>query len=447
MIKPIVIALALMLASCNGARQGMIVFTMVEGDLLTDTAKQQCHLAILDPSKPGKKIKLIADGVWSAKNPSVSPDCRHLAFAGKTNQDGPWQIMIMNLSNMKTTQVTELGNDCVSPTWLSNNKIAFISGGGNIYTTGIDGKNHQRITFDTYKYMYPAVLSDGRIIAFRSGNKDVNGSLFTALRPDGTKASLFFTNGKSFSISGCPYDQPDGNIYFTYSENGNHDNNDIAVINYRDPFNSYLNLTENIGGSFRSIYPGKNLIVSWRKTSDSKFSLREFDPVTKQFVRTLYEDTYFNAVEPVLITRRSSPRKLPSEVDNGVKTGLLMCQNINYMAPHDKNEISLARKAAKIGIMIADSLGMIDVEKDGSFYLKIDSDTPFRISTYDDHGNLINGPCSWLVLRPNERRGCVGCHTDPSIAPANQQPLAVRKQPFMVAAKKTELKEKEIELE
>ncbi|HEX2975100.1 MAG TPA: hypothetical protein VHO68_04115, partial [Bacteroidales bacterium] len=256
-----------------------------------------------------------------------------------------------------------------------------------------------------------------------------------------------FSNGKNFSISGCPYDQPDGNIYFTYGENGNHDNNDIAVINYRDPFNSYRILTENIGGSFRSLYPGKNLIVSWRRSADTKYSLREFDPVTKRFVRTLYEDTYFNAVEPVAIIKRSSPKKLPSEVDPEVKTGLLMCQNINYMALRDKNGITLARNAARIGIMIADSVGMIDVEKDGSFYLKIDSDTPFRISTYDDHGNLLNGPCSWLVLRPNERRGCVGCHTDPSVAPANHQPLAVKKQPFMVSAEKMGLKEKEIELE
>ncbi len=72
------------------------------------------------------------------------------------------------------------------------------------------------------------------------------------------------------------------------------------------------------------------------------------------------------------------------------------------------------------------------MEDDGSVYLKIKADTPFRMQTLDEEGNLIQGPSSWLQLRPNERRGCVGCHAGHTRAPDNRQPLAVQKEPIEI---------------
>jgi len=89
----------------------------------------------------------------------------------------------------------------------------------------------------------------------------------------------------------------------------------------------------------------------------------------------------------------------------------------------------------------------VKVEKDGSFYLKVAADMPFTLKTFDAAGKVINGPGNWIWLRPNERRGCVGCHEDHEMVPANILPLAVKSQPVSVPVHVSVLKEKEVELE
>jgi hypothetical protein len=90
---------------------------------------------------------------------------------------------------------------------------------------------------------------------------------------------------------------------------------------------------------------------------------------------------------------------------------------------------------------------VVQVEEDGSFYLKVMADTPFQIRTLDDKGNVLNSSCSWMWLRPNERRGCVGCHEDPEIVPDNRVVFAVRKAPVIIPVHVTKVREKVVELE
>jgi hypothetical protein len=75
------------------------------------------------------------------------------------------------------------------------------------------------------------------------------------------------------------------------------------------------------------------------------------------------------------------------------------------------------------------------------------ADTPFRIRTLDENDNVVNDPCTWLWLRPNERRGCVGCHEDPELVPENRVSLSVRKQPVIIPVDVKKIKEKDVELE
>ncbi len=91
--------------------------------------------------------------------------------------------------------------------------------------------------------------------------------------------------------------------------------------------------------------------------------------------------------------------------------------------------------------------GIVEVEEDGSFQLKVMADTPFRIRTLDKDDKTVHGPCSWLWLRPNERRGCIGCHEDPEMVPDNIASLAIRKPPVIIPVHITGIKEKIVELE
>jgi len=209
-------------------------------------------------------------------------------------------------------------------------------------------------------------------------------------------------------------------------------------------------MTSATEGDFHSAIPmpsGK-LLVSYRSSDSEKYALYEFDPENKILGDQLYKSTEFDVIEGVIVAEHERPKKLPSEVDKGVKTGLLLCQNVNITGMQSPETLNSILTAEKVEIMgIDSSLGVVDVEKDGSFYLKISADMPFRVITMDKNNKVVNGPGSWLWLRPNERRGCVGCHEDNEMVPANRYALAVNKNPVPVPVHISGVKEKEVELE
>lgn len=434
----------LIFSSCSRVKEGTIIFTIIEGDMRPGLNGSQCRLVMIDPGKPGK-IKIISEGFYSACSATISPDGKKLAFSGKLNQDDPWQIWMIYRGNRRAVRVTNTEFDCTDACWLPGRRISFAGNNGSLYTCNEDGSNLTRITFDTYSYRLLNILNDGRLVASRSSGDEVS-----VIRPDGTKAGLFFQGVDYSFVNSRLYECEDGTIYFSQVRNTEYEKADIVRISYQRPMHSLVNLTAGVGGSFVypfPVSPGR-LIVSWRQKPNEKYSLREFDAEKKEFTGTVFEDPYFNAIEAVVVKKCNTPKNLPSEVDKGVKTGLLLCQDINHNSISAEGEFTLTRTADRIEVMGVDSsMGTVKVESDGSFYLKVIADTPFRILTYDNTGNRIDGPCDWIYLRPNERRGCAGCHEDQETVPANRQPFAVRKQPVSIPVEIKKLREKEIELE
>ena len=117
----------------------------------------------------------------------------------------------------------------------------------------------------------------------------------------------------------------------------------------------------------------------------------------------------------------------------GIKTGLIMCQDINLTDTATSCQAAIPHKKLPISeIMGLDSsLGVFSLEEDGSFYLKVMADKPFQIRLWMKKEMLFRA-CDWIWLRPNERRGCVGCHEDQELVPENRIPLAVKKAPVKI---------------
>ena len=112
-------------------------------------------------------------------------------------------------------------------------------------------------------------------------------------------------------------------------------------------------------------------------------------------------------------------------------TGLLLCQDIHLSRIVDASD----KKSNLVQVWGRDGLmGEVQAEEDGSFYLKIAADIPIQIRNVDRDGKTIRGPSAWIWLRPNERRGCVGCHADPELVPENRVPMAVNKPPVEIPA-------------
>lgn len=448
---------SLFFTSCKeNPMEGMIVSTQVPNDFqninyLNGNSWRyfsKSRIVLLNPSKTNEPLKILTNDFYSACSPQISFDGKSMIFSAKKTKKDLWQIWEMNLKNLKAHQITHSSKNCIDATYLPENRFVFskidsksISKKGvPLFTGNLDGSNIGQITYNPTTNFASIVLNDGRILTIsREIYPNQKDGMFMVLRPDGTKKLLFYKGSKGSIIKSRGFETTEGKVVFIESNSNNKVGN-IISISYNSPLHSKVSLSQETKGDFYSAIQlkGDTLLVSYRKSKEAPYALYKFNSKTKTLGKLIYKNNKFNLLNAVVIKKRKRPRKLPSEVNNNSKTGLIICQNINFL---DSPETT--SKAVKIEALGMDSsLGTVAVEKDGSFYLKVLANTPFRIQTLDSKGQVVNGPSSWIYLRPSERRGCVGCHENREQVPENRQPLSVKKAPIVLPEQLIEVNKK-----
>jgi len=457
----------LFVASCKqNSANGKLIITQIQEeiqdrDYVTGENWRympKTQIAELDPDKPSS-LKVITSDFYSACYPEISYDGHNMLFAAQKEEEDPWQIWEMNLKNGKYRKIISTKNNCADPAYLPIGRMVFtmhtvndtVKDADCLYTCNLDGTKVRQITFGPFAGFATAVLKDGRFLTVgRQLLPELDDQMLMVMRPDGTKADMFYKVAEGNTLINRARETEDGKILFIESENKDMPGGNLISISYNRPLHTRENLTAKINGAFNTILPMKSgtLLVSYRNPDSERFALYEFDPETKQLGNEIYENSEYNVLDVVEAIKYERPKKLPSEVDLMVKTGLLLCQDINMLGFESTLNSNSAQKASRIEVLGVDtSYGIVPVAGDGSFYLKILADKPFRIRTLDNKGHVVNGPCSWLWLRPNERRGCVGCHEDPELVPHNRIPLAVTEDPEIIPTHIDIIVEKEVELE
>lgn len=438
---------SMIFSSCNNNSGKIIIVTGTPAiDPLTPSLDQK--IAILNPTRP-TGIKILTDDFYSASSPDISSDAKSMIFSGRKTQQDPWQIWEMNLGSKKVRQITSCTENCLYPAYLPDGRLVFsrmllndsLKSRLALFRCNKDGSKSERITFNPVAWYASTILSDGRILAKCAREFPKPGQpQFMVLRPDGTKAELFYNN-KGVLTGGKALETSEGRIIFT-ERHGNESG--VVSVPYNNPFGVITKLSGTTIGDFITVSngTGNKLLTCYRSSPSEKYRLMEFSPGNNPG-DLLYEDKNYDVVEAYVIKSRVNPRRLPSEVDNLVKTGLVLCQDINREGAGSNDHA----KPASIEIIgINASYGIINPESDGSFYLKVIADTPFRFVTRDEKGKVIK-ICEWMSLRPNERRGCTGCHEEPGIVPENRLPLAIKKDPVPIPVHITRIDEKTVELE
>lgn len=452
------------LTSCkNDSMNGMFVFTQVsvdsdsyqEANLDYHTGEAwryfpQARIVAINPDKPAESLIVLTEDFYSARSPEVSFDGKRLLFTAQQKQFEPWQIWEMDLDKLSLKQITAFQESCTDPAYLPGERLVFSKSSHDnttgqahaLYTCNLDGSDVKQITFHPHADFASTVLQDGRVLFIsRQLYPDSGDPLFLVMRPNGTKAELFYKGREDNELFSRGLETEDGQVFFIESGKSNSEG-EVITVNQNRPLHSRINLTSEIKGQFHSVFPlpsGK-LIVSYRMSETDGYALYEFDPTEKVLGQPVYRDPEYHAMEPVMIAKHIRPRNLPSEVEEAKTTGLLFCQDINVSALLPESNMSSLEKAGKIRVLgIEKTLGEVLVEEDGSFYLKIIADTPVKLQTIDENGQLVNGPSAWIWLRPNERRGCVGCHEDHELVPENKVPLSVKKPPVYIPAELSEI--------
>jgi len=304
----------------------------------------------------------------------------------------------------------------------------------SLYNCKMDGSELTRLTFNPGDDLHPGVLDEGRIIYLSQQQYPESGQAkILVMRPDGTKSELYHSGYMGQQPVTGGVESEDGHIYFIEEEGS------LSRVLHSRPLHTHENLSMNFKGRFASVYPylGSGLLVSYQPEGSGNYGLYEFDADSQEAPVLLYEGDR-DVTDPLLIRAlEERPKILPSAVNMGKNTGLLLSQNINHsileVSPGLRGD-AVANRIRVVGV--EGLLGEVDVEEDGSFYLVLDADIPIRIETLNSLGETIRGPSDWIYLRPNERRGCVGCHADNELAPDNTQPMAVKGAPVDLSTKK-----------
>lgn len=458
------ICLSLLTGGCKKIKSGMLIATEArlnsfKEDSVTDPIRYipGSRIIAFDPGRP-EAFRILTGDFYSAAFPEISYDGRYILFSGQRKQGDIWQIWEMNLGNLKYRQITSCSENCTDPVWLPAGRMVFskltisdtVGTTHCLYTGNLDGSNIRQITFSPCDNFATQVLKDGRLLTVsKQLFPEKNDAMLLVMRPDGTKGDMFYMNEGKNIMASDPRESNDGRIIFLESAGNNNTGGFPASLTYKRPLHSRIDLSSG-KEEYHSVLPVKSdmYLVSCRKVGSERFGLYEFNPVTKTPGRLVFSNPQYDILDVIIAEAYERPKKLPSEVDQGVKTGLLLCQDINFTGLISEAGGGVSRKASLIEVIGKDTTyGIVPVEEDGSFQLKILADKPFRIRTIDEEGQTLRGPCSWLWLRPNERRGCVGCHEDPEVVPENRIPLAVKKPPVLIPVHLTEIKEKTVELE
>ncbi|MCG8306494.1 MAG: hypothetical protein MI975_03820 [Cytophagales bacterium] len=432
--------IVLLLFGCSKdlPHEGKVIFTRlpvesVSGDRINSIENKYAtnmEIAMAFMGEKPEHTEVLTRDFISARAPELSFDGSLLVFSGLKNEEGAWQIWTMDLKSGEIVQVTDSRTNCTDPAWLPNGDITFSKMVTDdhslkyhaLFTIGVDGCCEQRITFQPHEDINASVLHDGRIlVASKQVYPESGPYKYLALRPDGTKAEVFHLAHATSGMMDKAFENNE-KVFF-------HEADELTSVKFNRPLHSRERLLT--GGqiqvnSIRS-FDEQNLLLSLKKPDEKTFGLALLSVEDFSREKSYFSDPEYHILEATEVRERSVPRKLPSRVNSDMSSGYLFSMNA------DASDIEIEGKTAKVRVLGMNGIiGETAVEEDGSFYLELTSDLPVRFQTVDASGEILRGPSSWMWVRPDERRGCAGCHQDREIAPYNVVPKALESAPFVM---------------
>lgn len=256
-----------------------------------------------------------------------------------------------------------------------------------IWEMDVNGRAQRRLVNCSQGCATPRYLADGRIVFTQSTGSDGTEALFTAARDGSGLGRITFGHARDRADRVLD----DGRIAFTRE-----------LIEHSSRPTKLLHLTINPDGTGIATAPASVALPG--------------------------------ASLP-LIGRTSGPRRAPpiatSVVDPSRQTGWLLCLDA-WLTEHDGRPQRRPETSNRIRVIDASSntvLGEAPLAPDGSFYVEVPADRLLRLAALDQTGAVVAALDSGIWVRPNEHRGCIGCHEPGYLAPQNQFPLALRGRP------------------
>ena len=294
---------------------------------------QNAQIVSFDPKKPESSMKVLTRNFASAMSPELSLDNRQLVFTGKKEAGDNWQIWMLNLGNLRATQITDNSRDCFDPVFLPDDRIAFnctwnderFGTGSTLYTANLDGSYLNPITFHPHADHSNTMLHDGRILMVSQQiYPKTDKSNLLALRPDGTKSGLFYKIPDGYEIISKARENIDNNIFLA-AVNQENSKSTVLQFSYNNPYNSNQEIYSSESGNIHSLYTANdgNLFISYRAANSETFGIYKLDH--QGDAQPIFTDNGYNFFEPIINQEKLIiPRKLPSALSDARDFGIVV---------------------------------------------------------------------------------------------------------------------------
>jgi len=384
------------------------------------------RLVRLDKQGPDGAMLVITPGFATAGEARLTHDGEALLFLGKQRSTDPQAIYACDLEGEDLRQLAPAPRAQGPATRLPDGRIVFSARPqagrpAALYVAAGDGSPGLRITFSGQSETNPTLLKDGRIlyVVRHPSASGLQPALFTVF-PDGTGASLFHVPAKHAAIrSLCQ--AADGDVYFVAEGR-------LRRIDWRRPRAAATTpeLPDGVLALRVEVGTGGSLLVTARAPGGATDVLR-LSPegsIAALLVPALEGRHLVHVLEAVA---RRRPQGHLSRVDPTRTYGTWLGMEMTAGGAEAVRILAQVR-ASSISPPFA-VLGVAPLHPDGSFYVRVPVDTPLRIELLDGNGGVLRASQTPYWVRPNEVRGCTGCHDPENRTPPNASPRAAAEAP------------------
>jgi hypothetical protein len=410
------------------------------------------RIARIDLARPDAAAESLSAGLAAAGGVCVSFDAADLLFVGKQAAQDRYGVWTCAADGSEPRNLIAHPTDCGAAAFLPDGRIVYaaavegaaphprLRSAWALFVAPADGGAGTRITFSGGADLDPTVLVDGRILyaswqpgAAEDGLRGGFG-LFT-VHPDGTGVAPFHGHHVRPDWKLGPRQADDGTVFFVAHDDGEAPS--VRGTDWRAPLDGGFAFDSPAGPVVWAERGGDRLLLATVAAGKGRPGgvalLRRDGTVESGPVAVDGGDV---VVQASLLAPRRRPQGHLSMVAPDKGHGTLFC--VDARPPGDTRGVTVrlrTRRAAPTngGGTDAGVLGALTLEEDGSFFARVPPDTPLWLDLLDDGGRVVVRGVTPFWVRPNESRGCVGCHEHPETAPPNRRPLAVTRDPVSFA--------------
>jgi hypothetical protein len=351
---------------------------------------------------------------------SVSFDAKTVLLSGKQYSTDHWQIWEVAVSGGTPRQVTACDDDCVKPFYLPSDRVVYAHRIGGKLELELASLNESeppvQLTHSPGNFLPSDVLQDGRIL-FETGYPIGNS----------TSAELYtvYTDGSGVEAYRCDHGHSrhsgkqvsSGDVVFVRDGKLSRFTSALAhEVAISVPAGIYAgDLAETKSGTW---------LVSSRTANSKYFELHTWKPGAASLL-PFVSATGKQIIQPALLAPRRVPNRHPSALHEWSYANV-MCLSAYTSKDHfQEGSITSVRVYTRDTRGATQVQGTAQVEKDGSFYLRIPGNEPLKIELLDAEGKTVKAEAGWFWLRRGEQRICTGCHAGPERAPENVVPAVL----------------------